>query len=188
MICLETPRLHLLTPGDKDAPRLLAYYQKNQAHFAPWEPLRPASFYQIDYWHKCLGEFEAQDQSSIARRFILLNRTAPDGPVVGHCNFTQMTLGIFHACYLGYSLDVDFVGQGLMGEALKVAIAHVFNELQLHRIMANYMPTNERSGRLLRHLGFTVEGYARDYLFIAGAWRDHILTSLTNSQLTQLPH
>jgi hypothetical protein len=25
-----------------------------------------------------------------------------------------------------------------------------------------------------------VEGYARDYLIVAGAWRDHVLTSLTN--------
>ena len=46
--------------------------------------------------------------------------------------------------------------------------------------MANYIPHNERSGRLLRRLGFMVEGYARDYLFINGAWRDHILTALTN--------
>lgn len=51
--------------------------------------------------------------------------------------------------------------------------------------MANYVPTNERSGRLLRRLGFTVEGYARDYLFIDGAWRDHVLTSLTNPAVNQ---
>ena len=46
--------------------------------------------------------------------------------------------------------------------------------------MANYMPINERSGRLLRSLGFQVEGYARDYLYVGGAWRDHVLTALTN--------
>jgi ribosomal-protein-alanine N-acetyltransferase len=42
---------------------------------------------------------------------------------------------------------------------------------------------NERSGRLLERLGFVREGYARDYLLIAGRWQDHILTSLTNTGL-----
>jgi ribosomal-protein-alanine N-acetyltransferase len=46
--------------------------------------------------------------------------------------------------------------------------------------MANYIPTNERSGLLLKRLGFAVEGYARDYLLINGQWRDHVLTALTN--------
>ena len=58
--------------------------------------------------------------------------------------------------------------------------AKLFQELRMHRIMANYLPTNERSGSLLRRLGFKVEGYARDYIYINGAWRDHILTSLVN--------
>jgi len=34
--------------------------------------------------------------------------------------------------------------------------------------------------RQLLRLGFTREGIARDYLFIDGAWRDHVLTSLTH--------
>lgn len=46
--------------------------------------------------------------------------------------------------------------------------------------MANYMPHNQRSGNLLRRLGFVVEGYARDYLLINGRWEDHIQTSLIN--------
>ena len=72
-----------------------------------------------------------------------------------------------------------------MYEALTAAIDYVFTDLKLHRIMANYIPVNERSARLLRRLGFTVEGYARDYLFIAGEWRDHILTSLTNDKMSE---
>ena len=39
---------------------------------------------------------------------------------------------------------------------------------------------NERSGRVLRKLGFAIEGYARDYLFLDNAWKDSVLASLTN--------
>jgi ribosomal-protein-alanine N-acetyltransferase len=47
--------------------------------------------------------------------------------------------------------------------------------------MANYMPGNERSARLLERLGFEREGYAKAYLNIAGRWQDHVLTALVNS-------
>ena len=69
-----------------------------------------------------------------------------------------------------------------MYEALRASLDYVFQVLNLHRVMANFMPHNARSNGLLRRLGFTVEGYARDYLYIDGAWRDHVLTSLTNPE------
>ncbi|MCK6430817.1 MAG: GNAT family N-acetyltransferase, partial [Burkholderiaceae bacterium] len=70
--------------------------------------------------------------------------------------------------------------RGLMTEALAACIDFAFGALRLHRIQANYMPENERSGRLLARLAFEREGYAKDYLFIDGAWRDHVLTARLN--------
>jgi len=107
--------------------------------------------------------------------------------VLGTCNLTQIHRGPSQSCNLGYTLDVDAVGHGFLTEALETVILFAFEKLHLHRIEANYIPTNERSGRVLRRLGFTVEGYARDYLDIAGAWRDHILTARTNSALAAPP-
>jgi len=89
-----------------------------------------------------------------------------------------IVFGAFEACYLGYGLDVDAVGKGYMTETLAAALTFVFDTLRLHRVMANYMPSNERSAAVLRRLGFRVEGYAKDYLEIDGTWRDHILTAL----------
>jgi len=68
-----------------------------------------------------------------------------------------------------------------MYEALKEACGFMFKEQNLHRIMANYIPSNKRSEKLLNRLDFQNEGYAKEYLFINGVWEDHILTSLTNS-------
>ena len=100
---------------------------------------------------------------------------------MGQCTFSGIARGPFQAAYLGYGLDHRAVGKGLMTEALQAAIRYCFDQLNLHRIMANYMPTNVRSADLLKRLGFVPEGYARDYLFLAGQWQDHILTSLTNA-------
>ena len=79
-----------------------------------------------------------------------------------------------------YTLAEASQGKGYMTEALKVAISYVFTELNMHRIMASYIPHNQRSGMLLKRLKFVVEGYARDYLTIDGQWQDRILTSLIN--------
>ena len=68
-----------------------------------------------------------------------------------------------------------------MQEVLRAGIDWAFDELGLHRVMANYLPRNERSARLLTLLGFEREGYAKRYLNIAGVWEDHILTALVRS-------
>ena len=68
-----------------------------------------------------------------------------------------------------------------MHEALRATNRYMFDELKLHRIAANYRPENIRSGKLLAKLGFRIEGFAKDYLYIDGAWRDHVLTSATNA-------
>jgi ribosomal-protein-alanine N-acetyltransferase len=67
-----------------------------------------------------------------------------------------------------------------MFEALSLTNAYMFDDLGLHRIMAGYLPHNERSGKLLDRLGFEKEGLARKYLKINGRWEDHLLTSLIN--------
>jgi ribosomal-protein-alanine N-acetyltransferase len=83
---------------------------------------------------------------------------------------------------LGFSIDAACEGQGLMREALSAVVDFAFGELGLHRIEANHQPQNLRSAALLRSLGFDVQGYARDYLFLNGAWRDHVLTARTAPQ------
>ncbi|MGB7922308.1 MAG: GNAT family N-acetyltransferase [Pyrinomonadaceae bacterium] len=177
---MKTKRLLLWLPTVEAAPRMLAFVKENQEHFAPWSPPDPPGYYTEAYWRERLALARTEFRRGQSMRLVFFERQRPEGPVVGDCNFTNIVRGAFQSCYLGYKIDRQRVGQGLMSEALAAAITYAFDDLGLHRIMANYVPVNERSGRLLRRLGFVVEGYARDYLFIAGEWRDHVLTSLTN--------
>ena len=180
---IETERLLLTIPEPDVAPRLLAYLEENREHFAPWNPPEPAGYYTERYWRERLQTARREFELGISLRLLFFFRDDEGGAVVGDCNFTNFVRGPFQACYLGYKISRRAEGKGLMREALASAIEYAFEELRLHRIMANYVPVNERSGRLLRRLGFTVEGYARDYLLIGSEWRDHILTSLTNTRL-----
>lgn len=179
---LKTKRLVLLVPGPADAGAMTRYVIENREHLGPWEPVRPADYYTETFWRGVLetGVNDAREGRSV--RFALFAKGDEHGEVLGLCTFSNVVRGSFQAAHLGYGLDHRHVGKGLMEEALRAAIRYAFDDLRLHRVMANYMPTNERSGRVLRRLGFTVEGYARDYLRIAGAWEDHVLTSFTNPE------
>jgi len=180
---IETERLLLTLPPEEEASRMLAYFEENREHLERWSPTPHALFYTEKFWRERLAQARAEFQQDQSMKLVLRERKRSEGSVVGVCNFSNFVRGPFQACYLGYSLGQRFEGRGLMMEALRASIDYVFERLRLHRIMANYIPTNERSGRLLDRLGFVREGYARDYLLIDGRWQDHILTSLTNSRL-----
>jgi len=96
-------------------------------------------------------------------------------------SFSGIVHDEFQTCWLGYRLDRSLEGHGLMHAALAPAIAAVFERYKLHRIMASHQPENLRSGHLLRRLGFGIEGYSRDFMFVNGEWRDNVLVALLAS-------
>lgn len=169
-------------PHPGEAQKVIDYFWRNRDHLEPWEPPRPPGFYSRVFWSSRLDLNRREHAEDRSMRLFLRLRAQPD-LVIGSCSFNHIMRGAFQACHLGYGIDGEHEGQGLMAEGLRAAIEHAFRHLQLHRIQANYQPGNDRSGRLLERLGFEREGYAREYLFIDGAWRDHVLTSLTNPDL-----
>ena len=182
---VATQRLLLMMPTPEEAPAVVRYFERNRRHLEPWEPARPEGFYTHEFWAERLRQNRQELTAGVALRLFMVTRNLPsDHPerVVGSCNFSNIIRGAFQSCTLGYGLDAAHVGQGLMEEALRTMVPLTFELFDLHRIQANYQPTNERSGRLLRRLGFAVEGYARDYLCIDGRWRDHVLTAKLREQ------
>ena len=183
---LGTARLLVAPVAPEHAAAQLAYYQRNQVHLAPWEPVWPSDFLTLSYWESAGRRAVDDARGDWAHRFIVFRR---DDPVkmVASVNINNVVRGVFAAAHLGYSVDAGEQGVGLGTEAVGAVVNFAFESLRLHRIMANYQPTNERSARLLRRLGFVPEGFARDYLFIAGAWRDHVLTAKNNPDVSFIP-
>ena len=178
MTDLTTPRLALEPMAPQHALRLAQFFIRNEAHLRPWDPPRPRGISEPEFWSiEAQRALEDQSDGAVARWVLI-----PHGDtsrIVGRVNFTQIVRGPFQSCMLGYAIDAECQGQGLMYEALQAALEHAFAVLRLHRVQANHLPENQRSARLLQRLGFRVEGLAREYLYINGAWRDHVLTALT---------
>ena len=176
---LTTERLVLKLGDPSEAASVAGYQSRNRAHFARWEPIRSDAFYTASFWQSQLVEDIKAARLDRRYRLFLRERDRPDR-VIGQVHFANVVRGAFQACHLGFGIDATLEGRGLMTEALERAIGYAFDELRLHRIEANHRPENERSGRLLKRLGFVPQGYARDYLRIEGEWRDHVLTALTH--------
>ena len=175
---ITTARTRLTVLPPERAELMLDFYRRNRTHLQPWEPWRDESFYTLGHWQGRLRDGYGQFFDGSAVQLVALD---PKGErVLATCNFTHIMMGMFKACHLGYAIDQDHEGQGLMQEVVAAGIDYLFRERDLHRIMASYMPVNRRSGTLLARLGFEQEGYARDYLMINGRWEDHVLTALIN--------
>jgi ribosomal-protein-alanine N-acetyltransferase len=156
-----------------------AFFARNRAHFARWDPPRGAVESE-SYWARKLAQSQADFEAGCAVPLVVLSRSAERQSLIGRINFTQIARGPFQSCMLGFAVDGEHEGRGLMFEALAASIDWVFATLNLHRVQAGYRPENSRSGRLLQRLGFEAEGLSRRYLFIDGAWRDHVITALLN--------
>ncbi len=175
---IETERLLISDLSLADTADLQTYYADNAAHLDPWEPQRSPEFHTRDACRARIKLAMAERESGRAVKLVIRRKDIRD--LIGVCNFSNIVRGPFQACTLGYSIAASRQAQGFMFEALQASIAYMFEQQDLHRIMANYVPENTRSGDLLDRLGFEIEGRAKDYLHIAGAWRDHILTAKIN--------
>ena len=180
MSLLELPgsriRLAILSPDEAEL--MLAFMRLNREHLAPWEPEREQSAYELPAIRERLSKSASDFQAGNAYHFAVIEQSS--GKMIGTCNFSNIVRGVFQACHLGYAIAASHEGKGYMSEAVQLGIGYMFDTVGLHRIMANYMPRNERSARLLEKFGFEKEGYAKAYLKIAGVWEDHILTAKIN--------
>ncbi len=181
MLRLDTERQRLVTPCVELIPAIIDFVRRNESHLAPWSPPAPAGIHTEAHWREIVTRSDAAFAAGQALRLWLTPAEQPDR-IIGTIGYSQIFRGPFCSCVLGYQIDSEFEGRGLMQEALSESIRYMFAEQKLHRIAANYRPENLRSGRLLARLGFRIEGYARRYLYIDGDWRDHILTSITNER------
>lgn len=172
---ISTERLVLRPVELAHAEALLAYYTVNRDHLQRWEPSREAWFYSVGAQRLRIADMQSRMAGDQALNLLIFRQA--DDALIGMCNFANFVRGAFQACHLGFSLAAEAEGQGYMTEPLAAAIDYVFEHAGMHRVMANYRPENLRSGALLARLGFEIEGRARDYLLIDGAWRDHVLTA-----------
>ncbi|WP_394613934.1 GNAT family N-acetyltransferase [Lentzea sp. JNUCC 0626] len=79
---------------------------------------------------------------------------------------------------IGYSLHPDFQGKGYATEVARKMLALGFDDLNLHRIIAECDPRNEPSWRLMERLGMRREAHYRELEIFKGEWGDLFVYAL----------
>lgn len=177
---ITTKRLVLRLPTKKDVDELLDFYERNSEHFEPWmsaSALRPTKKMLLE----SIKERHELAQEDRGYRFNLFLRS-DTARVIGLCSISDIRRRAIQQCVLGYAMDKDMQGQGLMKEAVGASIRFAFGDLDLHRIEGSYQPNNVVSAAILSSFGFEQQGYFKEYLLLNNAWQDHVVTFLVNRE------
>ena len=153
-----------------DAPALAAAYSRNRGHLAPWDPRRTEEFFSEAGQRKDTEAKLASAGLGLQDPWLLVHGDA----VVGRVNLNNIVRGVFQNASLGYWVDHEHTAKGLATAAVGFALRRAV-ELGLHRVEAGTLVDNVASRAVLRRCGFEQYGAAAGYLFIAGAWQDHLL-------------
>ncbi|CCO46207.1 putative Acyl-CoA N-acyltransferase [Vibrio nigripulchritudo SOn1] len=168
---IETERLILRALSENDAQDLYDIFSDHQVmkywNCAPWDGL------------------------DVATQFIKTSRDSMN-------NNKELTLGIYlkdsgnllgkimlfnleqesRRAEIGFGINRNFWGKGVVFEAASALIEYAFNSLELRRIEAEIDPLNVASGNALERLGFVKEGLLRQRWEIGGVVSDSVLFGL----------
>jgi len=105
-----------------------------------------------------------------------------DGKFAGQLTINNIVRGSAQFASVGYWIDRDFAGHGVMPRAVAMAIDHCFTDGGLHRIEVCIRPENTNSLRVVEKLGIREIGFAPRFLHIDGEWRDHRIYAITKEE------
>jgi [ribosomal protein S5]-alanine N-acetyltransferase len=177
-ITLHGRRITLRTLNEGDYPGWFDVRSRNHDWLLKWEPRSAHS------------QHLAEDERSFASRCSIRERERQlgtgyafgifvDHRFVGEITLSSIQRGPLQSAFIGYWIDRDVAGQGLMPEAVVTLLQYAFESQKLHRIEINIIPRNAASRRVVEKLGLRSEGIAERYLEIDGAWEDHVRYAIT---------
>jgi len=160
--------------------------QRNRDWLRPWEatiPPAPAGLTppRRPTYRQMVRHLRAEAQAGRMLPFVVEHQ----GRLAGQLTVAGITWGSMCSGHIGYWVDREVAGRGVMPTAVALATDHCFRTVGLHRIEICIRPENAPSRRVVEKLGFREEGLRPRYLHIDGAWRDHLIFALTSEEVPE---
>ena len=154
-----------------------ALREESRAHLVAWEQDWAPDEITSSSFRRRLRYYERQARKGAGLPLFIFQRA--NKTLIGGVTLNNIRYGAAQSATLGYWVGRPHIRRGFGAMAVNAMLHHAFDAIGLHRIEAACQSKNTASRRLLLKLGFVLEGTARDYLKINGAWRDHDLYAIT---------
>ncbi len=156
---------------------------RNGSWLTRWEPAGPPgradpSVDRHAYLARCAGS-DREWQTGVGFGFGVFVTNIDESQLVGEVRLGHVHRGSHQSAYLGYWVDREMSGRGLIPEAVVLALWFSFERASLHRVQISIIPRNASSRRVVEKLGLREEGLARGYIEINGVWEDHLRFAIT---------
>ena len=166
---------------------------------AEWARIRNAQPDWFRMWDSTSPRTSGEQPITFSQLVARLNRRARQGQVlpwavdyaepgqrprfVGQVTVSGITWGSACWAQIGYWINADYAGRGIIPTAVAMACDHCFS-IGLHRIEIAIRPENTNSLAVVRKLGFRLEGRRERYMHVNGDWRDHDMFVLTSEEVS----
>lgn len=148
---------------------------RNRDWLQPWDatdptrPGRPPGFVALRRWS------ESQARQGLAVPLVIV----VEGRLLGQITAGPLQYGALRTASVGYWIDEQAAGRGLVPRAAALLMDHLFSEMGIHRVEMTVRPENAASLRVVQKLHLREEGVRRGAIHVDGAWRDHLVFAMT---------
>ena len=174
-------RIRLCSLVESDYQAWMEVRNRCRDWLVPWEPRSKGA------------PLPAEDKSSFQARCSMRERERQlgsgfgvgifyDGRFAGEVTLSSIQRGPFQNGAIGYWIDKDVAGLGLIPEAVVVVLQFAFETLRLHRVEVAIIPRNASSRRVAQKLELRDEGTAIGFLEINGEWEDHVRYAMISDE------
>jgi len=154
--------------------------RRNAEWLRPWEATPPDPRQPVPSFPAMVAALLREARAGRALPFVVTY----EGRLVGQVTVGGIVYGSQCGAHIGYWIDQEYAGRGIIPTAVALAADHAFVGLGLHRLEIAMRPENEPSRRVAEKLGFRFEGRRDRFLHIDGDWRDHLVYALCADELT----
>jgi ribosomal-protein-alanine N-acetyltransferase len=168
---LETERLVLREIVPSDAEDIYSIFSDEET-MQYWS-CRPYS--SVDQASRLIESIAKQIQESTGIHWAITLRG--EGRLIGKCGYNEWRKA-HRRGDISYIVAREQWGKGVVSEALCAVLNYGFDHLNLHSIEAGVTPGNDASMRMLKRLGFCLEGHLRESFLVEDAFVDSLIYSL----------